>query len=438
MKITKWLLPIILLGLLVSCKENTKYLGGIHVNEPDKQAWCDALKNNNMNTVSVTVYAKQGNWDSDNFWHNGIDENIINEIRIAKKNNLKVVLILRTALDHAFPKNQFLWHGMIMPANDSLLINWFDKYEQYVCFWAKIAKEEGIDILGVGSELKALTNTHNLNKIDYKKEPIHFISWYQKQKKLILSHEKEITKKHLWVRGNNNFNSLEGFLNSKNKALENWANQVYDTTDINYYAKYQKRNKTINTNWNQLIKKVKTIYNGKVTYAANFDNYHNITFWNKLDFIGINAYFKLRKNINHINKTDELTSEFNASWDSIFTVFNTFKDTNNITTPIVFTELGYTFREYSTIEPWAHNEFSVVEYKDTNKLMVWYEQNKNLQERDLAIQSLIKTNKKYNEPIKGILYWKLSTNKNHEKYEEFLLPINKTSKDPLLKTLSTF
>ena len=43
--------------------------------------------------------------------------------------------------------------------------------------------------------------------------------------------------------------------------------------------------------WKQLISKVRSVYTGPITYAANWDNYHNIDFWEDLDFIGIDAYF---------------------------------------------------------------------------------------------------------------------------------------------------
>lgn len=43
--------------------------------------------------------------------------------------------------------------------------------------------------------------------------------------------------------------------------------------------------------WQELIKKVRKIYTGKLTYAANWDNYENVLFWDQLDFIGVDAYF---------------------------------------------------------------------------------------------------------------------------------------------------
>ena len=43
-------------------------LGGIQVHEPDLDHWTATLQDVGMNTVSVTVYAKHGDWDSDHLW----------------------------------------------------------------------------------------------------------------------------------------------------------------------------------------------------------------------------------------------------------------------------------------------------------------------------------------------------------------------------------
>ena len=45
--------------------------------------------------------------------------------------------------------------------------------------------------------------------------------------------------------------------------------------------------------WNELIGKVREVYHGKLTYAANWDEYARTPFWDQLDFIGVNAYFPL-------------------------------------------------------------------------------------------------------------------------------------------------
>ena len=45
--------------------------------------------------------------------------------------------------------------------------------------------------------------------------------------------------------------------------------------------------------WKGLIAKVRLVYSGKLTYAANWDEYPRVPFWQDLDYIGIDAYFPL-------------------------------------------------------------------------------------------------------------------------------------------------
>jgi len=51
--------------------------------------------------------------------------------------------------------------------------------------------------------------------------------------------------------------------------------------------------------WCELISKIKAIYSGKLTYAANWhDEYEHVTFWDELDYIGVQAYFPLTEGKN--------------------------------------------------------------------------------------------------------------------------------------------
>ena len=140
-------------------------LGGIQVNEPDHEAWMRALERAEMNTVAVTVYAKQGDWDSSNLWFEDQEPWVMAEIRTAKAAGLKVVLVLRVALDHAFSRNKFFWHGMIQPRTDDDLADWFWRYRRFTERWAAIAETEGVDVLAVASELNALTNTLPIDEL---------------------------------------------------------------------------------------------------------------------------------------------------------------------------------------------------------------------------------------------------------------------------------
>ena len=83
---------VIAMSCLSREESNPFYLGGIQINEPDHDEWVSVLKDVGMNTVSVTVYARQGIWSSDNIWWDEKDEAVVSEIRTAKEEGMKVVL----------------------------------------------------------------------------------------------------------------------------------------------------------------------------------------------------------------------------------------------------------------------------------------------------------------------------------------------------------
>jgi len=47
--------------------------------------------------------------------------------------------------------------------------------------------------------------------------------------------------------------------------------------------------------WEGLIKEIKAIYGGPLTYASNWYDYKDVEFWKSLDFIGIDGYFSMNK-----------------------------------------------------------------------------------------------------------------------------------------------
>ena len=97
--------------------------------------------------------------------------------------------------------------------------------------------------------------------------------------------------------------------------------------------------------WSALIKKIKTVYKGKLTYAANWDEFKRTPFWNDLDFIGIDAYFPVSD-----SKTPTV-EECLKGWETHkAVVYNMFRKHNK---PILFTEYGYRSVDYSGKTPWV-------------------------------------------------------------------------------------
>ena len=100
--------------------------------------------------------------------------------------------------------------------------------------------------------------------------------------------------------------------------------------------------------WRSLIDTVRAHYNGKLTYAANWDNYENVTFWDQLDYIGIDAYFPLCEE----RTPDEAT--LLEAWEDPMEDIKSMHEKYN--KPILFTEYGYRSMDYTSQGHWNFKE----------------------------------------------------------------------------------
>ena len=96
--------------------------------------------------------------------------------------------------------------------------------------------------------------------------------------------------------------------------------------------------------WSQLILEIKKVYKGKLTYAANWDEFKRTPFWDQLDYIGVDAYFPVSD-----NKTPTV-AECLTKWEVHKPVIHEVSKTYD--KPILFTEFGYRSVDYSGKEPW--------------------------------------------------------------------------------------
>ncbi len=96
--------------------------------------------------------------------------------------------------------------------------------------------------------------------------------------------------------------------------------------------------------WRNLIDSIKTVYNGQLTYAANWDNYERVEFWDMLDYIGIDAYFPLDTAKNPAMNT------LIKKWAPIKKSLKNWSDKHQ--KPILFTEYGYRSMDYTAAGHW--------------------------------------------------------------------------------------
>ena len=97
--------------------------------------------------------------------------------------------------------------------------------------------------------------------------------------------------------------------------------------------------------WRDLIAEVRTVYDGKLTYAANwYQAYKQIPFWEALDYIGVQAYFPLSE------KDDPAPEVLRQGWKAH--AGELARLSKKVNRPILFTELGYRSVSYAAAEPW--------------------------------------------------------------------------------------
>ena len=97
--------------------------------------------------------------------------------------------------------------------------------------------------------------------------------------------------------------------------------------------------------WSVLIDSVRSNYKGAITYCANFDAYEDFPLWNKVDLIGIDAYFTI--------DTSQQAGLDNcrAGWKPIKKDLE--KLSKKMGKKILFSEFGYTSSDYCAFKPFG-------------------------------------------------------------------------------------
>lgn len=100
----------------------------------------------------------------------------------------------------------------------------------------------------------------------------------------------------------------------------------------------------------QVIPKVRKVFKGRIMYAANWDEYRDVEFWDALDYAGIDAYFPLaNKGIPNYEKLKEGWRKWIKDMEEWVA---------KVKKPVVFTECGYASVNTAAVTPWAENRLS--------------------------------------------------------------------------------
>lgn len=134
--------------------------------------------------------------------------------------------------------------------------------------------------------------------------------------------------------------------NSYRTFIMDWAQLASDTntpmlciaTELDSFVKLRP------DYWRALIKDIRAIYKGKLTYAGNWDSYKHVTFWDVLDYIGVDAYFPVS---DEQTPTLETVKKNWTPWKVEMAALS-----KKHSKKILFTEYGYITADYAGKEPW--------------------------------------------------------------------------------------
>ena len=96
--------------------------------------------------------------------------------------------------------------------------------------------------------------------------------------------------------------------------------------------------------WREVIAEVRAVYSGKLTYAANWDVYRQVPFWDALDLVGVQCYFPL-------SEADAPTDdELVEGWRRVLAELAGYSE--SVGRPILLAELGYAASTAAARYPW--------------------------------------------------------------------------------------
>lgn len=103
--------------------------------------------------------------------------------------------------------------------------------------------------------------------------------------------------------------------------------------------------------WTRTIRAVRKIFKGKLTYSSNWDHYTVIKFWDQLDLIGMNSYWKFGDETSNPRPTVE---QIQNRWKDIQGDLLKFVDKTG--KPLLFLEIGWFSQENVAYEPWDYTK----------------------------------------------------------------------------------
>ena len=442
--LSKWQLFLVASGLLVCISvagcfpsSDRPYVpimaGGIQVDGNDTQAWVDGLLAQGLNSIQLTIYARQQAWNSPDLIFHEDGDRIIGDIRMAKDAGLAVILVLRVALEQGDILNRHHWHGTIWPDRQDIS-SWFHNYGEFVLWAAGIASSENVDLLVIGSELNSLTSTLTLEKLPelyrYFLSPDRTSSVRESLVRCAAEISREDIAPDLQFPDGGNYVTLDEYLRAQELSDRSWTQHVTGASEADdvKLSDLNARRETYDRYWRALVGDIRDVYFGPLSYAANFDQFQEVGFWDALDGVGVNAYFPLSLRGLAGQRLEEVMT---SSWLRVASELNEVARRSGgpgRVLPVMFFELGWTRKAASTVRPFSYQRVEVLETVPRRGIgaepvltcVHWATAPEEPFERVRALEALERVVKQGAFPtFGGFTLWKLTTNPRHRNVEPF-------------------
>lgn len=98
--------------------------------------------------------------------------------------------------------------------------------------------------------------------------------------------------------------------------------------------------------WYHLISAARRRYRGKLLYSANWDRYDQVSFWRRLDAIGVSSYFSVA------TTDDDSAAQMALRWRDALRSLASAGRAREL--PVILTEVGIPSRDGAALAPWDY------------------------------------------------------------------------------------
>lgn len=151
-------------------------------------------------------------------------------------------------------------------------------------------------------------------------------------------------------RGNMRPESWEEWFTSYRQVMAHWA-RIAQRHDVDIFSVGSElvSAESKQVEWTRTINLIRQTFSGRLTYSANWDHYTPVPFWNQLDLIGMNSYWKLGEDRNVT--VDEIVNRWAAIKNQIVPF------SQRVGKPLLFMEAGWCSLSNAAHEPWDYTQW---------------------------------------------------------------------------------